>query len=131
MMNKIKEFAEEIKKVTGGEITNPEEQAVIFTEEDLHDYIIDEWWDEVREDFADCEGIDLEDEDYEDWFPELDLEAIQETAYQWSFLDTYAIMMDGELYFVANIDNDDYQRQGREAILDYATWYNEDYYDNK
>jgi len=128
MLEMIKKYANDIKEESMRLIDTPEEQAVVFTVEGLREFLREELEQEILEDYEFEERYEDWDEDYdtalEKLWNEIDWGDLQESVEKYTSLPVYFVRMDGRYYCIGNIDDlwDD-------TILDYAEWYNEEYYD--
>ncbi len=122
----VKEYKEKIIESCNGQITDPEKQAVIFTRDELIDFLRNEHGDEVEESY------NMDDEEIRDFesvdelWGWIDFSDLQEEVENYTFMDVYSVEINGVKYWMGNMDELRY-----DEILDYALWYNEDYYENE
>ena len=117
---------ESIIEESFGDMPEPEKQAVVFTRESLIEYLREEHGDEVEESY------DLEDEENRNFetadelWAWLDCDDLQEEIENYTAMDVFSVTIDNVKYWIGNID-----KLEDTDILDYALWYNEDYYENE
>lgn len=122
----VKEYKEKIIEESNGQINDPEKQAVIFTRDELIDFLRNEHGDEVEESY----NLDDEEirsfESADELWGWIDFSDLQEEVENYTFMDVYSVEIDGVRYWMGNMDELRY-----DEILDYALWYDEDYYENE
>lgn len=123
----IRKYKQEIIKESCGCITNPEHQAVVMTVYDLINYLQEEHESDYLEDYDELwdEDGEFDDDVYSEKFDEIwneeGMGEFQEAVADYSGMTTWTVEIGNEYYFIGNIEDLE-----EEALLDYASWYNED-----
>lgn len=125
MLEMIKRYQKEIIEESEGIIPDPVRQAVVIPADDILYILRDEYGEQIM-DANDYFITHIKDDtkSYEEFWDSFDDGELQEEFANYTFMDIYYIEMDGERYAVGNID---YLKD--ETILEYAEWYNKDYYE--
>lgn len=122
----VEKYKERIISECNGQIDDPTKQAVVFTRDELIGFLRNEHGEEVEESYNmdDEENRDFETPD--ELWGWIDFSDLQEEVENYTFMDVYSVEIDGVKYWIGNMDELRY-----DEILDYALWYNEDYYENE